>query len=191
MNGSLAYQEKYEEYELINGEVYMMARPSYEHMRTEGNIFGLFDNYLRGKRCKVAFEMDVYLNEKDYVIPDVMIVCNPELFKDGKVKGAPDLVVEILSPSTARKDKLLKKALYEKYGVKEYWVVDPLRKTIEIYRLIDEHLVFDNFYAYYSVQDLERMNDEDKAATKEQQLIKVSLYDDFTIEVAEVFRGVD
>ena len=191
MSEALAYQEEHRDYELINGEVYMMARPSLDHIVIEDNITVIFKNYLQGKRCRSFSEPDVYLSETDQVIPDVVIVCNLDLLRDGRVNGAPDLIVEILSPSTARNDKLRKKALYEKYGVKEYWIVDPLNKTIEVYHLIEGKLVLDNFYMNYNEQHLSRLNDEDKAELEANRSFKVSLYDDFTVEVADVFKGVD
>ena len=191
MEAALAYQEEYRACEMIDGEVYMMARPSYEHMRVEGNIFGLFDRYLRGKKCRPAFEMDVYLSDEDHVIPDVLILCNIELLKDGRINGAPDLVVAILSPSTARADKFRKRALYEKYGVKEYWIVDPIGKTIEVYHLVESKYELNKVCILKQEQMWVRLNEEEKAAIEEQQRIKVSLYEDFMVEVAEVFRDVD
>ena len=191
MSGALAYKDEYEAYELINGEVYMMARPSLEHADISYNITSIFKNYLRGKRCRAFNEVDVYLSDKDHVIPDVLIVCNPDLLRDGRVNGAPDLAVEILSPSTARKDKLNKKALYEKYGVKEYWIVDPIGKSIEVYHLVEGKFVLDNFYVEYREKDMIRLTDEDKEAVKAQCPIKVSLYDDFAVDIVDVFRDVD
>ena len=189
---ALAYQDEYQEYELINGEVYMMARPSINHIRIEKNIIKAFDRYLQGKKCEAFFEPNVRLSEKDQFIPDVIIVCNPDIGKDDGIYGAPDLVVEVLSPSTARNDKLRKKALYEKYGVKEYWIVDPINKSIEVYHLVEGKLVLENVCMMYRDYEWERMTEEERElAQKEQLSIQVSLYDDFTIDIAEVFRGVN
>ena len=150
MEAALAYQEAYDAYELINGQEYMMARPSFSHMRIEGNIFGAFDRYLRGKKCKAFFEPNVRLSDKDQFIPDVVIVCNPEILNDPWIEGTPDLVVEILSPSTAKNDKFIKKAVYAKHGVKEYWIVDPRGKSIEVYHLKETGYELDNVYFLYS-----------------------------------------
>ena len=191
MSGALAYKDEYDAYELINGEVYMMARPSYKHMRVEGNIFGLFDSYLKGKKCKAIFEMDVHLSEKDQFIPDVAIVCNPDIVKEDGIHGAPDLVVEVLSPSTAMKDRTVKLATYAKHGVKEYWLVDPRGKTIEVYHLKEGAYELAGVYFFYTEEQWSDMNEERRALAEEQKAIKVSLYDDFIIDVAEVFRDVN
>ena len=191
MEAALAYQERYEKYELINGEVHMMSRPSFNHLRVEKNVVGIFDRHLRGKRCEAFFEPNVRLSDKDQFIPDVVIVCNPEILNDPWIEGVPDLVVEVLSRSTARNDRFNKKALYEKYGVKEYWIVDPLGKTIEVYHLIDGKFELDDFYVEHREDEWKRMTDREKAEAEAHHTIKVSLYDDFMVEVADVFRDVD
>ena len=191
MGAALAYREEYDAYELINGQEYMMARPSFSHMRIEGNIFGAFDRYLRGKKCKAFFEPNVRLSDKDQFIPDVVIVCNPEILNDPWIDGVPDLVVEVLSPSTAKNDRFIKKALYEKYGVKEYWLVDPRGKSIEVYHLKETDYELDNVYFLYSEKQWSKLEGEDRALAESQKTIKVSLYDDFVVEVADVFRDVD
>ena len=191
MEAALAYQEKYEKYELINGEVHMMSRPSFEHSDVEFNITTLFKNYLRGKRCRALQEPNVKLSDKDQFIPDVVIVCNPEILNDPWIEGVPDLVVEVLSPSTAKYDRFYKKALYEKYGVKEYWIVNPFDKTIEVYHLIDGKFELDDLYVEYRKNEWETMTEKEKAEAAEHRTIKISLYEDFIVEVAEVFRDVD
>ncbi|MBR1579421.1 MAG: Uma2 family endonuclease [Selenomonadaceae bacterium] len=191
MGAALAYQYEYESYEFINGEEYMMARPSYEHMRIEGNIFGMFDRYLRGKRCRPAFEVDVYLSDEDHVIPDVVIVCNPDIINKKRIEGAPDLVVEILSRSTGKKDRTVKLMTYAKYGVKEYWIVEPAGKSVEVYLLKDGAYDLDNIYYFYPEEEWEDMDDEERTLAESQKTIKVSLYDDFMIDVGDVFYDVD
>ena len=98
----MAYKDEYEEYEIINGEIYMMSRPSFNHIDIEHNITNVFKSYLKGKRCRAFPASNVNLSEKDYVIPDVVIVCNPDILDDPWIKGVPDLVVEILSKSPIR-----------------------------------------------------------------------------------------
>ena len=183
--------DKREEYELINGEVYMMSRPSFKHMRIEANIFSIFDRYLKGKRCEAFFEPNVRLSEKDKFIPDVVIVCDPSILDDPWINGAPDLVVEILSPSTGMKDRTIKLALYEKYGVKEYWLVDPRGKSVMVYLLRDGKMTLDNIYYLHTERWLKAIDAEERAEAEAQQTIKVSLYDDFTVELADVFEDVD
>lgn len=90
---------------------------------------------------------DVYLSDNDRVIPDVMIVWNRDIIKKDGIHGTPDLIVEVLSPSTAKNDKGYKKELHEKSGVKEYWIIDPVMRSIETYLLADGKYVLDEFYA--------------------------------------------
>ena len=189
MSGALAYKGEYEAYEVINGEVYMMARPSVNHWRISNNVIRSFERRLQGKKCEAFGEVDVHLSDKDQFIPDAMIVCNPDIVKEDGIHGAPDLVVEILSPSTARNDRTVKLLTYAKHGVKEYWIVDPLNRTVEVYHLLEGKYELDTFCVDYRERDWARLTDKEKAETQKE--IKVSLYDDFIVDVAEVFRGVD
>ncbi|MCI8441546.1 MAG: Uma2 family endonuclease, partial [Provencibacterium sp.] len=98
MADNLAYQEEIRD-EMLNGRVVLMSpRPTVNHNRVIGNIFFAFMGYLRGKTCEpFADGTDVYLSEKDRVIPDVMIICKKEIIKRKGVFGVPDLIVEVLS----------------------------------------------------------------------------------------------
>ena len=136
---NLAYQaEPWEE--KLNGQIILMSpRPSVNHNQLIGNIYHIFRSYLKGKACKAFTDgVDVFLTDKDNVIPDAMIVCNKDIIKPDGIHGAPDLVVEVLSPSTAKNDRGYKKDLYEAAGVKEYWIVDPTMRSIEAYLLSDK-----------------------------------------------------
>jgi Uma2 family endonuclease len=134
---NLAYKEE-TRYEMYNGRLVAMSpRAATNHNVVLGNIFCIFRNFLRGRACTPFTDTDVYLTENDSFVPDVMIVCNRDIVKTDGIYGAPDLVVEILSPSTAKKDKGYKKDLYEKCGVKEYWIVEVETQSIEVYLLQD------------------------------------------------------
>ena len=183
---NLAYQDPVWE-ELIDGKVVAMSpRPTINHSRIMGNIYNLFFNYLKVKQCETfADGVDLYLSEKDRVIPDMMVVCNSDIIKKDGVYGAPDLIVEVLSPSTAKRDRGYKKDLYERSGVKEYWIVDPMNKAIETYLLKNGKFVFDNLYSLYPDCDLKRMTSEEIAKILTE--FKCSLYDDLTISIKKVF----
>lgn len=144
--------------ELIDGEVVMMApAPSRGHQEIGGEVFRQLANYLEGKKCKVYHApFDVRLFEKDgdtpedvdtVVEPDITIVCDHSKLDDRGCKGAPDMVVEILSPSTQRHDRLVKLGLYQRAGVREYWIVDPESKTVQVLTLTNglllPHEVYD------------------------------------------------
>lgn len=119
MNTNLAYQED-DRYEIIDGEVVMMSpRPTLRHNFVSINIFRIFDTYLRGKPCKAIPDgTDLYLNEENHYIPDVMIVCERDKLKSNAVYGAPAVVVEVLSFSTRMNDRKNKLRVYEKSGCK-------------------------------------------------------------------------
>ena len=128
-------------YELIEGISYAMSAPSWSHQGISRNILVQLANFLKDKPCKVyAAPFDVRLNPNGYddtvVQPDILVVCDRKKFdKRGSIKGAPDMVAEILSPATARMDRFTKLNLYKQYGVREYWIVDPSKKIIETHIL--------------------------------------------------------
>ncbi|GLC89056.1 Uma2 family endonuclease [Lysinibacillus piscis] len=176
--------------EIIDGEAIMMSlRPTLNHNTIITNLALLMGNYLKGKKCRYFTDgVDVHFDEKNREIPDSMIVCNPNIMKPNGIYGAPDLMVEVLSPSTARKDRGDKKELYEKHGVKEYWIIDPVAKSIEVYLLKEGKYNLDNVYTVLPDWDWEQMSEEEK---KEVALtLKVSLYDDFIININDVFENV-
>ena len=130
---NLAYADEDRGYEIIDGKVYALARPVPKHSTVSYNIISTFFRHLEGKPCKTYQEVDVHLDEKTNVVPDVLIVCDPEKVKPDAVYGAPDLVVEILSPSTARRDRKEKMHAYAKAGVQEYWLVSYAERSVEVY----------------------------------------------------------
>ena len=133
MNTNLAYQEEPRE-ELLNGKIFMMSSPSVNHYQITFNIVSAFQSYLKGKNCRAFGDgVDVYLTEEDRVIPDAMIVCNKDSIQKNGIHGTPELIVEVLSPSTAKNDKGYKKDLYESVGVREYWIVDPEKQRVMVY----------------------------------------------------------
>ncbi|MDR2183932.1 MAG: Uma2 family endonuclease [Clostridiales bacterium] len=176
--------------ELIDGIWYMAPRPDFGHFSIGRNLFRNFDRHLRGKKCQAFFEgLEVHLSKDDIYIPDFMVVCNPDIIKQRGIFGAPDLVVEVLSPRSSKRDKILKFNAYEKHGVKEYWIVDTKNKSIEVYLLKDGKFKADNMYIIYTESEIEEMTDEEKAAIEYK--FKASLFDDFTIDIREVFEDIE
>ena len=176
--------------ELIDGIWYMSPGPSVSHHDVAVNIGTLFRNKLKGKPCRAFIDsLDLHLSETEIFIPDVMVVCNPDIIKPKGIYGVPDLVVEVLSPSSIKHDKVVKKKAYEKHGVKEYWIVDTSRKSIEVFILTDGKFVADNVYIIYTQPEIEDMTDEEKAAIVYE--FKASLFDDFTIDIREIFEDIE
>lgn len=188
MNGNLAYQDWQRE-ELIGGKVVMMSPASAGHTYVADNILMIFKQYLKGKKC-IPFGdgLLVHLTDKDKFVPDVMVVCDRDKIKNSGVYGAPDLVVEVLSPSTAKNDKGYKKDVYETSGVPEYWIVEPSQKSIEVYLLQNGRYVLDNIYTLYPAEELEEMTDEEKAIVITE--FKCHLYNDLTIRLDDIFTDL-
>lgn len=133
-----------ERWELIHGEAYAMSpSPDRRHQEYSGVIFNQMFNFFNDKPCRVySAPFDVrfsdYPDQPDdeietVVQPDISVICDKDKLDDRGCRGAPDLVVEILSPSTAAKDLREKLALYERHGVREYWVVHPAEKIVMIF----------------------------------------------------------
>lgn len=189
MDGNLAYdyipEEPWEE--LIDGKVVAMSpRPLYNHNRVAFRIAHLFENHLAGRKCTVISDgTDLYLSDDEQYIPDVMIVCDRSKIKRKGVYGAPDLVVEVLSPSTAKNDRGHKKDIYEKFGAKEYWLVEPVNRSIEQYFLVDGKFVINEIYHHYPDWMLEDMDEDERESIVTE--FKCSLYDDFAIKLDEIF----
>ena len=127
-----------EEYrcELINGVVYALASPNQKHQRVLRRLSTIIGNYLEGKDCELFISpSDVKLDEKTVVQPDLFIVCDESKLDGQFTIGAPDLIIEILSPDNFRIDLLLKYNKYLEAKVKEYWIVDPEREIITVLTL--------------------------------------------------------
>lgn len=128
--------------EIIDGEAVMMAPPSRIHQEILTELVRQLANFLEGKRCKVypaPFGVRLFEQSGDtpedvdtVVEPDISVVCDRDKLDQHGCKGAPDLIIEILSPSTQRHDQLVKLNLYQRAGVREYWIADPENKTIRV-----------------------------------------------------------
>ena len=130
-----------ERYELLDGELIMAAAPNMAHQHTQANLGGEFYRFVRDSDLGSVYfsPTDVYLSDTDVVQPDLVFFSKERShIRTGKnIRGAPDIVVEILSPSTSTYDWGYKKELYAKYGVKEYWLADPYAKQIIVMLLKD------------------------------------------------------
>ena len=176
----------YKKSELIDGVVYAMSPANTKHIIIQGNLNRIIGNFLRGKRCKVFSEIGVYLDKDNYFIPDLVVVCDRNKITDRGIEGVPDFVVEVLSLSTRKKDITVKKDTYERFGVKEYWIISPKDEAIEVYLLKDGKYELDNVYHNASEYDMEFMNEEEKSEIH--LSLKISLYDDLEIQTKDIFE---
>lgn len=135
--------------------------------------------YLRGKQCRVFVSpIDVCLSDefkdlskiKEWVAPDLVVVCDKNKIGAKRIIGSPDLVVEVLSPSTAKIDRMIKYNRYQRAEIKEYWIVDPVHETIEVYLLENGMFRLD---ATYFKDDV----------------LPVSIFDDLQIDLSLIFRS--
>ena len=129
-------------YEIIDGVPYMMAAPSRQHQKVLGEVYLKLGNFLQGKKCEVYLapfdvRLAIYGEVGDDVInvvqPDVMVFCDSSKLDDKGAIAAPDIAIEILSPSSAKNDRYRKFNLYEKAGVREYWIVDVAHESVEVF----------------------------------------------------------
>ncbi|WP_195267236.1 Uma2 family endonuclease [Eubacterium sp. 1001713B170207_170306_E7] len=119
-------------YELIDGMVMMTPRPNVAHHDISGNLYFALKTYLTGKQCKVYNELEIRLN-KDVLVPDLSVLCDPDKFTDQRYEGPPAIVIEILSPATYRNDLFVKLNKYQLAGVREYWIVNPKVKAVTVH----------------------------------------------------------
>ena len=162
-----------ERWELIDGELIMSPSPKEAHQRTQIRVGSRMFTFTEDRDLgQVYVEFDVVLSDTDTVRPDVIFVSRERshIITEDNVQGAPDLVVEIRSPSTARQDWTTKRDLYERHGVKEYWLVDPEAATVAVLLLDGGEL---KVAGVYSIGDT----------------LTSAVMGGFSVALADVFRG--
>ena len=132
--------------ELIDGVLYDMTPPGRRHQKISMALSHVLSAYVakNGGTCEVyaaPFAVNVDKPGANWVEPDLVVVCDPAKLSDRGCEGAPDLVVEIVSPSSQRRDYITKTALYERSGVREYWIVDPAAGHTMVYRFSSDSAV--------------------------------------------------
>ncbi len=158
--------EEDERIEIIDGDVVMMSPPATVHQQISVELCRQIANYLEGKSCKVfsaPFGVRLFERNDDkpedvdtVVEPDIVVLCDKSKLDEHGCKGAPDTVIEILSPSTRRHDKLVKLNLYQRAGVREYWIVDPYTSSVSVYLLGEDGKY--TVHEEYGKKDIAKVN---------------------------------
>jgi len=161
--------------EYIDGIVYMSPLPSTKHQRISSKLHAKLYNLLEGKDCEVFHApFDILLKNDDIegdklVIPDLSVICDKSGFTDNKYIGVPSLIIEILSPSNQSHDLVTKLNLYMRYGVKEYWIVNPILNTVMLYTLNESKMY------------------EQSTVKTETGIVKSKLFDNFEVDIEDLF----
>lgn len=155
--------------ELIDGRIYYMAPPGRVHQKIAGKLFTAISNYIntKGGSCEpYAAPFCVRLNKNDtnYVEPDISVICDPGKLTDEGCEGAPDWIIEVVSPGSRRMDYSIKLFKYRSAGVREYWIVDPAKGRIMVHDLEHEDI---NEYSFSDT-------------------VKAGIYEDFSIDFSQL-----
>jgi Uma2 family endonuclease len=171
----LLFPEDGRRHELIDGEHYVTPAPRTKHQAVVSNLLRTLATCVRDRRLGRVFAAptDVVLSDLDVVQPDLLFISTARLsiMSDRCIQGPPDLVVEILSESTRKTDEIIKRKLYERFAVREYWIVDPELETVKVFALTDR--------GYIRSPELSREAGES---------LTTSLLPDFRIPLAEIFE---
>jgi len=134
----LSFPDDGRRHELIDGDHYVTPSPSERHQKVSVRLVRCLDEYLESSRVGVVYHapFDVVMSNHDVVEPDLLVILDEQrhVLTEKHVRGAPAIVIEILSPGTRRRDETLKRQLYARAGVREYWMLDPDRESVEICR---------------------------------------------------------
>ena len=179
-----------ESFEIIEGEKFMSPSPSVNHSLIAMRIAHVFMRSMIPKNeGYVMSEMDVHFPDGNLVKPDLTVISfnNRQIMhKKSAIHGVPDMTVEIFSRSTRKRDITIKKNIYEKNGVKEYWTVDPFAKTIEVFTLHDGKFDEGAEYIYYDNEDeWNELTDEERENSPQE--IVSSIFDDVTVKLSDAF----
>ena len=187
----LAYDVR-DDYEIIGGEKFMAPSPGFGHVNVTANLVAIINSYAKINKLGMAFadNFDVHFPDGNLFQPDFIFVSaeKSKLFFDNKnntIHGVPDMVAEIFSNSTMKRDVGIKKDVYERNGVKEYWTIDPWKEYVSVYLLREGKYELDEIYFNYTDADLNAMTDEERAEVKFE--IPVNVLDGFKVKTKNIF----
>ena len=181
-----------DDYEIIEGEKFMAPSPGIGHVNVTANLITIIGGYARINKLGVAIadNFDVYFPDGNLFKPDFIFIsaAKVELFFENKnttLHGVPDMVAEIFSKSTMKRDMTIKKDIYERNGVKEYWLINPWSESIEVYLLHDGKYKLDDVYQNYSDKELSELTDEERTEIKME--VPVAVLDGFKVKIRNIF----
>ena len=187
----LAYDIR-DDYEIIEGVKFMAPSPGWGHVNVTANLIKLIGNYASINKLGVVApdNFDVHFPDGNLFQPDFIFVSaeNAKLLfqsKDSTIHGVPDMVAEIFSRSTMKRDLGIKKDVYERNGVREYWIIDPWSENIQVYLLQDGKYVLDNVYQNYSDDELSKLTDEERSEIEME--VPVAVLDGFKVKIRNIF----
>jgi len=171
-----------EKVELIDGEIFNMSpAPSRQHQQILGELFKAFSSFLEDAECEVyfaPFDVRLFAENKrnddinNVVQPDLTVVCDKDKLDDQGCNGSPDLIIEVISPSSIKTDRWEKYQLYEKAGVKEYWLVDPINQSVEVHHLDNANYEFQGVFT-------------------QEDTVSVQILPELTLHLNEIFNKND
>ena len=181
-----------DDYEIIEGVKFMAPSPGWGHVNVTANLIATIGVHARINKLGVAVadNFDVHFPDGNLFQPDFIFVSaeNAKLLfqsKDNTIHGVPDMVAEIFSKSTMKRDLGIKKDVYERNGVREYWIIDPWSENIQVYLLRDGKYFLDDVYQNYSDDELAELTDEERAEVKME--VPVAVLDGFTVKIRNIF----
>ena len=181
-----------DDYEIIEGEKFMAPSPVWGHVNVTANLVTIIGGYARINKLGVAIadNFDVHFPDGNLFKPDFIFIsaAKVKLFFENKnttLHGVPDMVAEIFSKSTMKRDMTIKKDIYERNGVKEYWLINPWSESIEVYLLHDGKYKLDDVYQNYSDKELSELTDEERTEIKME--VPVAVLDGFKVKIRNIF----
>ena len=186
------FREVNDDYELIEGEKFMAPSADIGHNNVVAKLAMIIGMHAAINRLGLVFtdSLDVHFPDGNLFKPDFIFVssANEKLYVDQKrntLHGVPDMVAEIFSRSTMKRDIGIKKEIYERNGVREYWMIDPWRETVEVYLLRDGKFEFGGLYQNWSEDELLRLPEEERAQVESE--IPVAVLDGFKVKIKNIF----
>ena len=187
----LAYDVR-DDYEIIEGEKIMAASPFKRHGKIVGRLMFTIGSYAFLNKLGTAFadNLDVHFPDGNLFRPDFIFIsaANDKFVfddEDETFHGVPDMVAEVFSRSTMKRDVGIKKDVYERNGVKEYWIIDPWRETVDVYLLREGKYELSGHYENWREEELTELTDEERAEVKME--VPVAVLDGFKIKVRNIF----